>query len=281
MTGPTRRWFGMGSAALAALGCGSRADGEDMPEIVVDQQSSPIDAPVAIELRGFPPCRLVSLTATETFPSGSRWQAQANFISDDNGRVDLSQQAPVSGSYDGVAPMGLFWSMARLPGEASPPPVDAMMRPFWVRLEATSPEGVGAAKAIERLIAAPGVTRKPIRTAGLVGTSFLPPGDGRFPTVIIVSGGGGAIEEFKGAVLASHGYAALALAYFAQPGLPRGLVNIPLEYFETAIGWVRAQPWFSDRLPGRRQRAGRHQGKPARLPESLPLYDVNWTILGS
>jgi dienelactone hydrolase len=38
------------------------------------------------------------------------------------------------------------------------------------------------------------------------------------------------------------------LACFAQPGLPRGLVNIPLEYFEGAIGWVRSQPWFSARL---------------------------------
>jgi dienelactone hydrolase len=219
-----------------------------MPQIVVDQQTAPIDAPVAIELRGFPSRRPVSLTATETFPSGSRWQAQATFITDENGRIDVSNQAPVSGSYDGVAPMGLFWSMARLPGEASPPPADAMMRPFRVRLEAMSAEGVGAAKELERVVAAPGVTRQEIRTAGLVGTLFLPPGDGRFPALIVVSGGGGAIEEFKAAVLASHGYAALALAYFAQPGLPRGLVNIPLEYFETAIAWVRAQPWFSDRL---------------------------------
>jgi len=249
MTGPTRRWFGIGSAALATLGHGSCADGEPMPAtIVVDQPTVPIDSPVAIELRGFPPGRSVSLTATETFPSGSRWQAQATFISDENGRIDVARQASVSGSYDGVSPMGLFWSMARLPGEALRIPADSMMRPFQVRLEATSAEGVGAATEFERRVAAPGVTRQPIRIAGLVGTLFLPPGHGRFPTVIVVSGGGGAIEEFKAAVLASHGYAALALAYFAQPGLPRGLVNIPLEYFENAIAWVRAQPWFSDRL---------------------------------
>jgi len=28
--------------------------------------------------------------------------------------------------------------------------------------------------------------------------------------------------------------------------LPRGLVNIPLEYFENAIRWMRAQPWLRD-----------------------------------
>lgn len=249
MTGPTRRWFGLGSAALAALGCGPLAVGGMMPPtLVVDQQSAAIDSPVAIEVRGFPPRRPVSLTATETFPSGSRWQAEATFISDEKGQVDVAQQAPVSGTYDGVAPMGLFWSMARLPGEALPIPADSMMRPFQVRLEAKSAEGVAAAAEFERRVAMPGVTRQPIRTAGLVGTLFLPAGRGRFPTVIVVSGGGGAIEEFRAAVLASHGYASFALAYFAQPGLPRGLVNIPLEYFEGAIAWVRAQPWFSDRL---------------------------------
>jgi len=40
----------------------------------------------------------------------------------------------------------------------------------------------------------------------------------------------------------------LALGHFAVEGRPRGLVNIPLEYFETAIGWMRAQKWFDSRL---------------------------------
>src|SRR5512133_3722633 len=173
MTGPTRRWCGIEGAAL---GGGPRAKGEAMPAtIVIDQPTAPIDSAIAIELRGFPPRRPVSLTATETFPSGSRWQAQATFMSDENGRIDVAQQAPVSGSYDGVSPMGLFWSMARLRGEALPIPEDAMMRPFRVRLEATSAAGAEAAADFERRVAAPGVTRQAIRTAGLVGTLFLPP----------------------------------------------------------------------------------------------------------
>jgi len=65
---------------------------------------------------------------------------------------------------------------------------------------------------------------------------------------MVVSGGGGGIDEFRGAILASHGYAALALGHFAVEGRPRSLVNIPLEYFETAIGWMRAQKWFDNRL---------------------------------
>jgi dienelactone hydrolase len=49
--------------------------------------------------------------------------------------------------------------------------------------------------------------------------------------------------------LASHGYAALALAYFHFPGLPQQLENIPLEYFGHAIEWMRGRPEIaSDQL---------------------------------
>jgi hypothetical protein len=64
--------------------------------------------------------------------------------------------------------------------------------------------------------------------------------------VIVLSGGGGGIDEHRGAILASHGYAALSLGYFNVEGLPRGLVNIPLEYFENAIRWMRRQSWLRD-----------------------------------
>ena len=138
--------------------------------------------------------------------------------------------------------------MDRLPSEARPAPPDAIMLPVPIRLEAEGADGRRAEITIVRRVAGPGVTRQVIRTDGLVGTLFLPPSTGPHPAVLVVSGGGGGIDEFRGAILASHGYAALALGHFAVEGRPRGLVNIPLEYFETAIGWMRAQPWFDDRL---------------------------------
>jgi dienelactone hydrolase len=47
---------------------------------------------------------------------------------------------------------------------------------------------------------------------------------------------------WQAGVLARHGFAALALAYFAMESLPPYLHEIPLEYFETAISWLTAQP---------------------------------------
>jgi len=212
--------------------------------IFVDQPDALTDQPIAIALRGFAPRQPVNVTATQTYAEAIRWQSRATFISDDDGQVDVTRSAPVSGTYEGVAPMGLFWSMERLPSEARPMPPGGVMLPLSVRLEA---EG-------RRRPACGDHDRAPRRrsrgyTPGhpqprLVGTLFLPPGPDPHPAVMVVSSGNGGIDEFRGAILASHGYAVLALGHFSVEGRPRGLVNIALEYFETAIGWMRAQPWF-------------------------------------
>jgi pimeloyl-ACP methyl ester carboxylesterase len=182
------------------------------------------------------------------FSDASRWQAHATFIGDDSGCFAVAHQAPISGTYDGISSIGLVWSAERLPGEAQPVPAGSIMRPFPVDLEAVSPEGRREKATFERRVAGPGVIRHPIRSEGIVGTLFLPPGAGPHPGVLVVSGGGGGIDEFRGPILASHGYAALALGYFGVEGLPRGLVNIPLEYVENALAWMRRQLWLRDEL---------------------------------
>ena len=216
--------------------------------IVVDRASALIDEPVTIELRGSAAGQPVTLTASFEFADGSRWQSHATFISDESGRVDLTRQAPVSGTYEGVAAMGFIWSAERQPEEFHPFPEGIVMRPWLVELEARGPGGASSRLTLERRGASIGVTRERIRRDGIVGTLFLPPDPGPHPAVMCVSGGGGGIPEGRAAIFASHGYAALALGYFGVEGLPRGLVNIPLEYFGGAIRWMRAQPWLGDRM---------------------------------
>lgn len=216
------------------------------PGIVVDRPVALVDAAITIGLQGFPPRLPVTIRAVQHFPSSARWEAKATFMADDTGAVDVSKQAPIEGTYEGMSAMGLFWSAERLPGEAHIPAADAIMWPRTVDLEASGAEGARASLTLQRLVAGCGVTRQLIETEGVVGTLFLPPGIGPHPAVIVLSGGGGGVDEHWGAILASHGYAALSLAYFNSPGLPRGLVNIPLEYFENAIRWMRSQPWLRD-----------------------------------
>ena len=217
--------------------------------VVVDHASALIDQPVALELRGYAAGQPVTLTASMDFADGSRWQSHATFVTDESGCVDLTRQAPVSGTYEGVAAMGFIWSAERQPGgDVHPFPAGIVMRPWLVELEARASDGTTSRLTLERRGAGIGVMREPIQREGIVGTLFLPPEPGPHPAVMVLSGGTGGLSEGRAAILASHGYAALALGYFGVEGLPRGLVNIPLEYFERAIRWMRAQPWLGDRL---------------------------------
>ena len=51
-------------------------------------------------------------------------------------------------------------------------------------------------------------------------------------------------------LLAAEGFSCLALGYFKVAGLPRRLVEVPLEYVETALGWLREQPQVCGRRVG-------------------------------
>jgi dienelactone hydrolase len=84
-----------------------------------------------------------------------------------------------------------------------------------------------------------------VRRDGLYGEWYRPKDQhGRMPAVVAFGGSKGgllAMPRFAHG-FASEGYPALALAYFKEPGLPKELANIPLEYFARAIKWVQRQP---------------------------------------
>ena len=176
-----------------------------------------------------------------------RWESIGLFVADPAGVVDVSRQAPISGSYAGVDPSGLFWSMELNPttrrlsmkGEAIATPWD-VSQPVVISIICESEGRVAATAALVRRVISSAIVRKPIRERGLVATFFHNP-EPR-PSVIFLGGSDGGLNEQWPALLASHGYDVLALAYFGLEGLPRALSEIPLEYFGTAIELLRERP---------------------------------------
>ena len=216
------------------------------PRIVVDQPVALYDAPLSIALEGFAPRTRVTVTATFQVAEATPWRSWAAFIADDGGRVAVTRQAPVAGTWEGVSPMGFFWSATPVPGKWRPAPPDWVMWSSVARLQAEAPGTAPAELTVERRLAGAGVSRRPVHEAGVVGTLFLPPGDGPHPSVIVLGGSDGGISEHRAALIASHGYAALSLAYFGATDLPSELINVPVEYFEHAVSWMRGQPWLQD-----------------------------------
>ncbi len=234
-----------------------------------------IDEDIHIRLTGLSPHQKVRVHATTEDDENRRWSSDAQFRADAHGEVDLANHESTGGSYRGVASMGLFWSMriasdcdGNVPGaRATFAKKDSM--PHSVMLEAELDRSAIVSGRIDRLFRAPGTvvrdailaTDQKLETApqsktavvrGRVGRLFLPPSANRqrsrLPAVVILSGSGGGFDLDKAAVLSRHGFATLALAYFGVPPLPRWLHRVPLEYIESALGWLAAQPEID---PGR------------------------------
>jgi dienelactone hydrolase len=208
----------------------------------VDRSDALYDQPIAITVRDCPPGAAVTVRASALDDLRHRWESSAAFVADASGVVDVGRQAAQSGSYPGKDAMGLFWSMRLDPAIIERSPfIKTLPTPVVVEITA---EHAGETASIEvtRRLMGSGVRRseiRPIQGDGLVAT-FFDHESGPRPGVIIVSGSGGGLAEDQPALLASRGYAVLSLGYFGMEGVPQDLVNIPLEYFERAISWMRA-----------------------------------------
>jgi len=199
------------------------------------------DETVAIHATGLQPNEIVVLQAGLVDGKGHRWASQAEFRADAQGTVDASHQAPVKGSYDEVSAMGLIWSMKpeekHVERYAFPRDLGAQIIDF--RLVVNGKQ-VSSAE-LEQKTVADGVHQ--IKIDGqLHGVLFVPGSNGRYPGVLVVGGSEGGIPIQKAAWLASHGFAALALAYFRYEDLPPDLEAIPLEYFGRALSWMMQRP---------------------------------------
>ncbi|HEV3311895.1 MAG TPA: acyl-CoA thioester hydrolase/BAAT C-terminal domain-containing protein [Chloroflexota bacterium] len=200
------------------------------------------DVPVSIRLSGLAPGQSVELTASLIDDFGREWKSHATYVASAGGETDVAAQAPESGSYSGVDGMGLLWSMAPTDGKMVNGAIKSALGPSTIRLVATVDGQLVGSASLERLFVADGVKREDVRSDGLVGTLFIPAGQGPFPGMLVFTGSGGGIEEWRAALLASHGYTAFALAYFNAEGLPDGLIDIPIEYFERGLNWIAARP---------------------------------------
>ena len=144
--------------------------------------------------------------------------------------VDLTTQAPVSGDYDGIDPMGLFWSRRPVVGEDAAACSPLSSNPLIAKLNAKTPGSEAISTSIERSFVSECVQSRDVRTDGLVGKLFEPKEAGKYPAVLVIGGSGGGMVWSQGmaGLLASHGFVAFALAYFGLEGLPKTLNQIPI-----------------------------------------------------
>src|SRR5215469_11399099 len=106
----SRRNFVIGAAASAVIAT-PRISAAAGPTIRVQPDNDLQDIPLSIRLSDFSPRQPVMVTAEMVTRDHFRWRSAAMFVVGADGEVDVGTTAPVGGSYSGVSPMGLIWSM--------------------------------------------------------------------------------------------------------------------------------------------------------------------------
>jgi dienelactone hydrolase len=201
-----------------------------MASIQLDPAHARLDEPVRLTLTGLPPRSQVTIRLRAVT---LRAEASAAFVADDTGTVHVTE------------PMRLFTEAVFDEGADVLSMVEhlASLAPLEYRLDAEVDGAAAASHVFERETLAPGVARTEVRGGRVRGALFAPSGANAAPAVVVLGGSdGGNTFQYVAALLAAQGFAALSLPYFAYEDLPTDLVEIPLEYFEEALAWLRERP---------------------------------------
>ncbi|KAJ7344223.1 hypothetical protein JRQ81_000173 [Phrynocephalus forsythii] len=221
-----------------------------MVHLSVTPKTSLADSPLWIRASGLAPSQPVTLFASLTDEKGVKYEARAFYRANSAGEVDLKQAPAVGGYYKGVWPMGLLCSLKPekmfyrlIKRDVVGSPFNLQVDVFNTFVLADPPtEAPLATCSVERWFVAPGVERFQIRKGRVRGALYVPPGPGPFPAVIDLFGGVGGLIEFRAGLLASKGFAVLALAYFGYDDLPQSMTEVDMEYFEEAANVLLEHP---------------------------------------
>ncbi|RNB84720.1 acyl-CoA thioesterase [Brevibacillus fluminis] len=223
------------------------------PAITIFPNEAMIDEEVKITLSGFESFQLITVRAIAEGMLGGEFEAEsyAVFQADGSGNISVANQAPLSGTYNTKDPMGLFWSMdvkkLKFPAKRTLSALPVFPSFGTVTVMAEVDGHVLAETMLTRKYLSEDITYTDVLDDGIVGRLFYHPHRTR-PGIIVLGGSEGGIASSSqfAALFASHGYSALALAYFDFEDLPDGIRNLPLEYVERTIQWMKQNEYVRD-----------------------------------
>ena len=84
---------------------------ESKISLFVSPDTSLYHKPLKIEVTGTEPREQITIQVKAIDAEGNKWISSAAFVTDEFGKVNPAKSEALNGSYTGIYPMGLFWSM--------------------------------------------------------------------------------------------------------------------------------------------------------------------------
>ncbi|XP_058502354.1 acyl-coenzyme A thioesterase 5-like isoform X1 [Solea solea] len=232
---------------------------QDCVKLSVQPSRGLMDEKFIILVQNVPPCCALTVRAFNQCDKGNKWEAYGHYTADATGTMNVAEDFSLGGTYSGIEPMGLLWSLRpvqgsklgqRLVKKNTQTPMEVTISVYQGhQTEGFMNQVPLACAVVERWYTTPGVRRIPITEEGLDAVLFLPPGPGRFPGVLDLWGAGTIFVEYRSAMLASHGFASLTLNYLKPKVTLETGKMVDNEYFERAYTFLQKHPAvLSDRI---------------------------------
>lgn len=212
---------------------------KDSISLEISPKNSLVDSTLQIFAKNLLPRSTITITAATSDYTGRIWQSSANYLVDSNGTIDLSKQAPLTGSYHKIDPMGLIWSMRPVKNnQLETTFVPNKKNQIIFTLIKNNKEKIET--LIERDFFEEGIKQIDVVENNVVGKLFIPPGDGPFPTILFCGGTseGMASQSLQAALLAARGFVVFVMSYFNYAHLSKELYEVPIEIFYEAVKWL-------------------------------------------
>uniref|UniRef100_A0A669FBX7 Acyl-CoA thioester hydrolase/bile acid-CoA amino acid N-acetyltransferase domain-containing protein n=1 Tax=Oreochromis niloticus TaxID=8128 RepID=A0A669FBX7_ORENI len=198
------------------------------------------DETIKVKVEGLRSRQVVTMRARLTDEKGVVFSSSATYRADGSGEVDLNRDPSLGGTYVGVEPMGLLWSMRpdtmhkRFQKTKS-------LEPQLVNFSVHEEEGrILAEETNERLLIGDGVSRVPVKEGRISGILFTPPGTaGPFPAILDMST---LRSERRASLLANKGFVVLTISLVE--GKFESFDNVRtfhLDHFKEAIDFLKQQ----------------------------------------
>lgn len=191
-----------------------------------------------IQITGLQPMIPITIRATAIDAAGATFTSSAQFVPHADGVVDTTKSI-ANGSYTGIDPMGLFSSLDGK-GTFQPPIAGSVETTIDVIDEAG--RTLASRKLQRRMIPADVKVTDLHRPESVIVGRFYEHASGKRAAILAITGSNGGIDERMSPLFASKGYNVLSIAYHQFDGVSRDLIEVPLEYFQSALHWLAGQP---------------------------------------
>ncbi|KAM9349538.1 LOW QUALITY PROTEIN: acyl-coenzyme A thioesterase 1-like [Symphorus nematophorus] len=192
------------------------------------------DEPVQVKVAGLRSRQVVTMRARATDEKGVAFSSSATYRADGSGEIDLDRDPSLSGSYVGVEPMGLLWSMKADTLHKRLQKINSLnphVMKFSVHEEEEEGEG--------RMLADATNDMKRFILYILCSSVSSAPGEGPFPAVLDLYTFGGGLSEKRAALLASRGFVTLTVSAYGHDDMSKKIKEVHLDYFEEAIEFLK------------------------------------------